>query len=90
MGPWSGLERKSAALMLIAVALWMTDFLHHIPAPMIGLGVGLLAVVPVVGVLDTKDVRSINFLPIFFVSAAVSLSPDSRHSLSSPPSAIRR
>ena len=74
MGPWSWLERKSAALMLIAVALWMTDFLHHIPAPMIGLGVGLLAVVPVVGVLDTKDVRSINFLPIFFVSAAVSLS----------------
>ena len=74
MGPWSRLERKSAALMLIAVALWMTDFLHHIPAPMIGLGVGLLAVVPVVGVLDTKDVRSINFLPIFFVAAAVSLS----------------
>ena len=34
MGPWSWLERKSAALMLIAVALWMTDFLHHIPAPM--------------------------------------------------------
>jgi di/tricarboxylate transporter len=41
---------------------------------MIGLGVGLLAIFPVVGVLDTRDVRSINFLPIFFVAAAVSLS----------------
>ena len=27
-----------------------------------------------VGVLDTKDVKTINFLPIFFVAAAVSLS----------------
>ena len=74
MGRWSSLEIKSAALMLIAIALWMTDFLHHIPAPMIGLGIGLLAIMPQIGVLDTKDVRTINFLPIFFVAAAVSLS----------------
>jgi anion transporter len=74
MGSWSPMEIKSAGLMLIAIALWITDFAHHIPAPMIGLGVGLLAILPVVGVLDTKDVRTINFLPIFFVAAAVSLS----------------
>src|SRR3954470_22695974 len=59
MGPWSAAELKSAALMLIAIALWITDFVHHIPAPMIGLGVGLLAIFPVIGVLDTKDVKSI-------------------------------
>lgn len=74
MGPWSAAELKSAALMLIAIGLWMTDFLHHIPPPMIGLGIGLLAIVPAIGVLDTKDVKTINFLPIFFVAAAVSLS----------------
>jgi solute carrier family 13 (sodium-dependent dicarboxylate transporter), member 2/3/5 len=74
MGPWSSLEIKTAALMLVAIGLWVTDFVHHIPAPMIGLGIGLLAIMPVVGVLDTKDVRTINFLPIFFVAAAVSLS----------------
>lgn len=74
MGRWSTPEIKAAALMLVAIALWMTDFLHHIPAPMIGLGIGLLAVMPQVGVLETKDVRTINFLPIFFVAAAVSLS----------------
>jgi anion transporter len=74
MGPWSALEKRSAALMLVAIALWMTDFVHHIPPPMIGLGIGLLAIVPGIGVLDTKDVRTINFLPIFFVAAAVSLS----------------
>ena len=74
MGPWSALEIKAAALMLIAIGLWVTDFLHHIPSPMIGLGIGLLAIMPAIGVLDTKDVRTINFLPIFFVAAAVSLS----------------
>ncbi len=74
MGPWSSLEIKSALLMLVAIGLWMTDFLHHIPAPMIGLGIGLAALLPQIGVLDTKDVKTINFLPIFFVAAAVSLS----------------
>ena len=74
MGPWSRGEIRAALLMTIAVGLWVTDFLHHIPPPMIGLGVGLLAIMPCIGVLDTDDVRKINYLPIFFVAAAVSLS----------------
>src|SRR3989441_1456483 len=74
MGRWSTVEVRAALLMSGAIALWVTDFVHHIPAPMIGLGVGLLAVMPRIGVLDTEDVRKINYLPIFFVAAAVSLS----------------
>jgi len=72
MGPWSTLEKKSAALMLIAVALWMTDFWHHIPAPLIGLGIGLIATLPKIGVLDVNDVKRVNYLAIFFVAAALS------------------
>ena len=67
-------EIRAAALMALAIGLWVTDFWHHIPAPMIGLGVGLLAIMPRVGVLDADDMRKINYLPIFFVAAAVSLS----------------
>jgi anion transporter len=74
MGRWSALEIKTALLMLLAIGLWITDFLHHIPPPMVGLGIGLAAIMPGIGVLNTKDVKSINFLPIFFVAAAVSLS----------------
>jgi sodium-dependent dicarboxylate transporter 2/3/5 len=74
MGRWSPAEARAAALMAIAVGLWVTDFLHQIPAPMIGLGIGLVAILPSIGVLDTADVRTINYLPIFFVAAAVSLS----------------
>src|SRR5436190_1791032 len=74
MGPWSTAEMRAALLMALANGLWVTDFRHHIPAPMIGLGVGLLALMPRFGVLDTDDLRKINYLPIFFVAAAVSLS----------------
>ena len=74
IGPWSAAEMKAALLLTATIGLWVTDFLHHIPPPMIGLGAGLLAVLPRIGVLDSDDVRKINYLPIFFVAAAVSLS----------------
>jgi solute carrier family 13 (sodium-dependent dicarboxylate transporter), member 2/3/5 len=74
MGPWSKLEKKSAFLMSIAIVLWGTDFLHHISAPMVGLGVGLVAVLPGVGVLEVEDVRRLNFLPMFFVASCISMS----------------
>jgi anion transporter len=73
MGAWTGLEKRCAALLAIAIGLWTTDFVHHIPPPMIGLGIGLAAVLPVIGVLDTEDLRRVNYLPIFFVAAAVSM-----------------
>jgi di/tricarboxylate transporter len=74
MGSWSTAEIKALVLMLIAIGIWVTDFIHHIPPPMVGLGVGLLALMPRIGVLGAEDVRKINYLPIFFVAAAVSLS----------------
>lgn len=74
MGPWTALEKRSALLMSAAIILWMTDFLHGIPAPLIGLGIGLVATLPGIGVLDVKDVRQVNYLPIFFVAAALSTS----------------
>src|SRR5262249_39548731 len=40
---------------------------------MIGLGIGLLGVLPFVGILDTADLRRLNFLQLFFVAAAVSM-----------------
>ncbi|HKQ73735.1 MAG TPA: SLC13 family permease [Blastocatellia bacterium] len=73
MGRWSALEKKSATLMLIAVGLWMTDYIHHVSPAMIGIGVGLFAALPRVGVLDIEDLKRVNYLPIFFVAAAVSM-----------------
>ena len=43
LGAWSTSEKKSMILMSLAIGLWTTDFLHHISAPMVGVGIGLLA-----------------------------------------------
>jgi sodium-dependent dicarboxylate transporter 2/3/5 len=73
MGPWKPIEKKSLALMLIAIGLWATDFRHHIPAAIIGVGIGLLAVLPKVGVLGIEDLKGLNYLHVFFIGAAVSM-----------------
>ncbi|HYL77104.1 MAG TPA: SLC13 family permease [Bryobacteraceae bacterium] len=73
MGRWSTAEKKSALLMLLAVGLWLTDFAHHISPAVVGLGVGLIAALPWVGVLDVEDLKRVNYLPVFFVAAAVSM-----------------
>lgn len=59
--------------MFLAVGLWTTDFLHHISPAMIGLGVGLFAVLPRLGVLNIEDLKRLNYLPVFFVATAVSM-----------------
>jgi solute carrier family 13 (sodium-dependent dicarboxylate transporter), member 2/3/5 len=73
MGPWTVGEKRALFLMLLAIALWMTDLLHHISPAVIGLGIGLLACVPAIGILDQEDMKRLNYLPVFFVAAAISM-----------------
>jgi anion transporter len=73
MGPLSGRELKATLLMAAAVILWLTDFLHHISPAVIGIGVGLFALLPRVGILDIEDMQRLNYMPVFFVAAAVSM-----------------
>ena len=72
-GQWTSLEKKSLALMLGAIVFWATDFIHHISPSMIGLGIGLLSVLPFIGILEITDLKKLNFLQLFFVAAAVSM-----------------
>jgi hypothetical protein len=37
------------------------------------MGVGLFALLPRVGILDIEDMKRLNYLPVFFVAAAVSM-----------------
>ncbi len=73
MGKWKPIEKKSLVLMMLAIALWMTDFLHHIPPSVVGLGIGLLAVLPIVGVLDIEELKRVNYLLVFFIGAVISM-----------------
>jgi len=73
MGPWTRMEKHALLLMCLAVALWATDLIHHIPPAVIGIGVGLLAGVPGVGILDLEDLKRLNYLPVFFTATAISM-----------------
>jgi hypothetical protein len=74
MGSLSLQGKKALLIMLLAVALWMTDLLHHISLAIIGLGAGLLAAMPFLGILDQEDLKRVNYLPVFFVASAISMS----------------
>src|SRR5256885_16944148 len=73
MGPWTRDEKRSLFLMLVGIVLWSTDLIHHISPAVIGIGIGLLATVPGVGVLDQEDLKRLNYLPVFFTAAAISM-----------------
>ena len=73
MGPWSQSEKKAALLLGVAILLWLTDFIHHISPSIVGIGIGLFALLPRVGILDIEDMKRLNYLPVFFVAAAVSM-----------------
>src|SRR6202000_1153050 len=73
MGPFKNIEKRALILMVGASGLWATDLLHHISPAVIGLGVGLLAAVPGIGVLDTEDLKKVNILPILFTAGAITM-----------------
>jgi sodium-dependent dicarboxylate transporter 2/3/5 len=73
MGSWTLLEKRTALLMAVAIVLWLTDFVHHISPSIIGLGIALFAVVPGIGVLTAEDLKRLNYLPVFFTAAAISM-----------------
>ena len=72
--PWSPRALKATILIVVALALWLTDGIHGISAAMIAFGIGLIALLPFVDVLDADDFRKANMLPFFFVAAALGMS----------------
>ena len=73
LGPWTVAEKKTLALLLIAIAFWSTDFVHGIDPAVIALGVGLACALPRIGILTTRDVRGVNYLHIVFLGGALSM-----------------
>jgi anion transporter len=73
LGPFSSDEKRASVLMLGALALWMTDFIHHIPASMIGIGAGLAACLPLIGVMGREDVKRVDTSAVFLTAAVLSM-----------------
>jgi di/tricarboxylate transporter len=72
--PLSGAERRLILILGCALALWGTDFLHHVHAGWIAMSAALLCLVPTVGVLplDTFNER-IKFGPFFYIGSVLGL-----------------
>ena len=73
MGPWTSMEKRCLALILIGLGLWLTDFLHHQSPSLVGIAVGLAATLPGLRLLTIEDIKKVNYLPVFFVAAAISM-----------------
>jgi anion transporter len=73
MGPWTSMEKHALLLMSVAIVFWATDLIHHISPAVIGIGVGLMAGVPGIGILELDDLKRLNYLPVFFTATAISM-----------------
>lgn len=73
MGRWNTLEKRAFLLLAVALGLWLTDSWHHLPPSMVGFGIGILAVLPGIGVLTVEDMKKLDLLPMFFVAAVLSM-----------------
>jgi di/tricarboxylate transporter len=73
VGPWSQQERKALLWLLLAIVLWALDFLHHLNPAMIAISIGLILVLPKVGVLDSTSIRQVNFTVVLFIGGALAM-----------------
>ncbi|HND20093.1 MAG TPA: SLC13 family permease [Acidobacteriota bacterium] len=70
---WSKPKIWAAVFATLALSLWITDFWHHISPAKIGIGISLLAAIPFFGLLQSDDLKKVNYLPAFFVGTAASM-----------------
>ena len=66
-------QQRMAVILIVALALWATDFLHGIKAGWIALAAGTACFMPRIGVMPFSEFNSVNFGPYFYVGATLGL-----------------
>jgi len=78
--PWSAAEARLLALLVAALALWVSDFAHGISPAWVALGAALLCLLPGIGVLaPTAIAGRINFGPWLFVAGTIGMGAVASH-----------
>ena len=72
--PMSQAERRLAIILVASLALWATDFLHHISPAWIALGAGALCLLPGMKMLEPSIFNEkINYGSLFYVAGILGL-----------------
>jgi len=71
--PLSPAEQRMAAILVVALALWATDFLHGVKAGWIALAAGIVCLLPRVGVMPVSAFGDVRLGPYFYVGATLGL-----------------
>jgi di/tricarboxylate transporter len=71
---WTRAERLLLVVVLAAIALWATDFVHRISPAWVALGAAVLCLAPRIGILPPSViVEKLNFGPWFFVAGIIGM-----------------
>jgi anion transporter len=71
--PLTPAQRRMAAILVAALALWATDFLHGIQSGWIALAAGIVCLLPRVGVMPVASFHEVRLGPYFYVGATLGL-----------------
>ncbi|MBT4906135.1 MAG: hypothetical protein HOK98_10340 [Rhodospirillaceae bacterium] len=78
---WSSAERRLMGIMLVALALWMTDSLHGISPAWIALAAALVCVTPGIGMLPASVITNeVNYGAWLFVAGVIGVGAIANHS----------
>lgn len=78
--PWSVPERKLIVILLIGLALWITDSLHGLSPAWVGLGAAILIMLPGAGLLPPSTMsQDIDYGPWIFVAGIIGLGAVATH-----------
>lgn len=74
LGPLSMIEKRTAAWLVIAIILWMTDSVHGVNIGWVTLGVAMCMSMPVIGeVLDVKSWGQVPVHVLMFLTSAMAI-----------------
>lgn len=73
-GPLSPEERRLAVILAVTLAVWLTDFLHHISPAWVALTAAILCLMPRVGMVPVAAFdKEISFRPLFYAAGIFGL-----------------
>lgn len=74
LGPVSLKEKRAAALVAVAIALWLTDFVHGFRPASVALAIGTIGLLPGIGVIGLSDLARLPFSTLVFTATALGMS----------------